>query len=187
MYYDGKIWKDFLKYNGNDYLNAPRNLCNLSREEMIDLWGLYTWFCSICQEKSVFFFKWENIIVAGIIPEMTKEPKSLNIFLEPIVDEFKAFWRGVKLTTSQSGIPLTYRGAILLASADLPAVRKLCGKVFQHIVAVPNVLDIFGVVLVKKLIILVSTESCGLHVTITVIVSMLKWCAELPPKASMMN
>ena len=24
--YDGKIWKDFLKYKGNDFLNAPRNL-----------------------------------------------------------------------------------------------------------------------------------------------------------------
>ena len=31
------------------------------------------------------------------------------------------------MTTSQSKIPLTYRGAILLASADLPAVRKLRG------------------------------------------------------------
>ena len=52
---------------------------------------------------------------------MKKEPKSLNTFLEPIVDELKALWKGVKLTTSQSGIPLTYRGALLLASADLPA------------------------------------------------------------------
>ena len=72
-------------------------------------------------------FKRDNIIVAGIIPEMTKEPKLLNTFLEPIVDEFNPFWRGVKLTTSQSGTPLIYRGAILFASADLPAVRKLYG------------------------------------------------------------
>lgn len=72
-------------------------------------------------------FKWENIIVAGIIPEMNKEPKSLNTFLAPIVDELKALWKGVKLMTSQCPRPLTYRGALLLASADLPAVRKLCG------------------------------------------------------------
>ena len=32
-----------------------------------------------------------------------------------------------KLMTSQSRIPLTYRGALLLATADLPAIRKLCG------------------------------------------------------------
>ena len=24
--YDGSIWRDFLKYKGNDFLNAPRNL-----------------------------------------------------------------------------------------------------------------------------------------------------------------
>ena len=59
--------------------------------------------------------------MAGIVPEMTKGPKSLNTFLAPIVDEHKAFWIGVKLKTSQSKIPLTY-----LASTDLPAVRKLC-------------------------------------------------------------
>ena len=66
-------------------------------------------------------FKWENIIVTGMVPEMSKEPESLNTFLAPIVDELKAFWIGVKLKTSQSKIPLTYP-----ASADLPAVRKIC-------------------------------------------------------------
>ena len=67
------------------------------------------------------------MIVAGIIPEMKKEPKSLNTFLAPIVDELKALWKGVKLSTSLSKEPQTYHGALLLASADLPAVRKLCG------------------------------------------------------------
>ena len=62
-------------------------------------------------------FKWENIIVTGMVPEMSKEPESLNTFLAPIVDELKVFWIGVKLKTSQSKIPQTY-----LASADLPAV-----------------------------------------------------------------
>ena len=60
--------------------------------------------------------------MAGIVLEMSKEPKSLNTFLAPIDDELKAFWIGVKLKTSQSKIPITYRGALLLASADLPAV-----------------------------------------------------------------
>ena len=41
-------------------------------------------------------FKGDNIIVAGIIPEMAKEPKSLNTFLEPIVDVLKALWKGCK-------------------------------------------------------------------------------------------
>jgi len=74
---------------------------------------------------------------------MSKEPKSLSTFLQPIVDELQAFWKGVKLTTSQSTIPLTYRGALILASADLPALCENCAvlKVTQHIGAVRNVLS----------------------------------------------
>ena len=131
--YDGKIWKDFLQYKGKDFLNAPRNLAfainvdwfqPFKRRNDRSVGVIYLVLLNLPREER---FKWENIIVAGIVPEMKKEPKSLNTFLEPIVDELKALWKGVKLTTSQSGIPLTYRGALLLASADLPAVRKLCG------------------------------------------------------------
>lgn len=46
--------------------------------------------------------------MAGIVPEMSKEPKSLNTFLAPIVNELQALWKGVKLSTSSSDIPLTY-------------------------------------------------------------------------------
>ena len=131
--YDGSIWRDFLKFKGNDFLNAPRNHAFTTNVD---------WFQPFKRrnDRSVVViclvllnlpreqrFKWENILVAGIVPEMSKEPKSLNTFFAPIVDELKAFWISVKLKTSQSRIPLIYRGALLLASADLPAVRKLCG------------------------------------------------------------
>ena len=131
--YEGSIWKDFLNYKGKDYLNTHRNLAfaikvdwflPFKRRNDRSAGVIYLVLLNLPREQR---FKWENIIVAGSIPEMTKEPKSLNTFLAPIVDEFKAFWTGVKLATSQSGITMTYRGAILLASADLPAVRKLCG------------------------------------------------------------
>ena len=131
--YDGTIWRDFLKYKGNDYLNAPRNLAfainvdwfqPFKRRNDRSVGVIYLVLLNLPREQR---FKWENIIVAGIIPEMNKEPKSLNTFLAPIVDEFQALWTGVKMQTSSSTKPLIYRGAILLASADLPAVRKLCG------------------------------------------------------------
>ena len=131
--YDGSIWRDFLKYKGTDFLNAPRNLAfainmdwfqPFKRRNDRSVGVIYLVLLNLPREQR---FKWENIIVAGVVPEMNKEPKSLNKFLAPIVDELKAFWKGVKLTTSQSEIPLTYRAALLLASADLPAVRKLCG------------------------------------------------------------
>lgn len=39
-------------------------------------------------------FKWENIIVVGIIPGLDKEPRSLNEFLAPLVKEIKVLWKG---------------------------------------------------------------------------------------------
>ena len=130
--YGGSIWRDFLKFKGNDFLNAPRNLAfainvdwfqPFKRRNDRSVGVIYLVFLNLPREQR---FKWENIIVAGIVLEMSKEPKSLNTFLAPIDDELKAFWIGVKLKTSQSKIPITYRGVLLLASADLPAVRKLC-------------------------------------------------------------
>ena len=84
--YDGQIWKDFLKYKGKDYLNAPRNLAfainvdwfqPFKRRSDRSVGLVYLVLLNLPREER---FKWENIIVAGIIPEMSKEPKSLNPF-----------------------------------------------------------------------------------------------------------
>lgn len=114
--------------------------------------------------------------MAGIIPEKNKEPKSLNTFLAPIVDELKALWKGVKLMTSQCPGPLTYWGALLLASADLLAVRKLCGfKGHSAHRGVPSVLRSFLGILVRKETILGLTGICCHLVTIAAIGDMQKW------------
>ena len=130
---DGGIWKDFLQYKGEDFLAVPRNLAfainvdwfqPFKRRSDRSVGVIYLVLLNLPREQR---FRWENIIVAGIIPEMSKEPKSLNTFLAPIVDELQALWKGVKLSTSSCNTCLTYRGALLLAAADLPARRKLCG------------------------------------------------------------
>ena len=72
-------------------------------------------------------FKWENVIVVGIVPSLDGEPKSLNEFLQPAVDELQALWEGARLKSSLSSIPLMFRAALLCVSADIPAARKLCG------------------------------------------------------------
>ena len=71
-------------------------------------------------------FKWENVIVIGIVPSLDGEPKSLNEFLQPAVDELQALWKGVRLKSSLSSIALKFRAALCI-SADIPAARKLCG------------------------------------------------------------
>ena len=130
--YDGSIWSDFLTYKGDDFLNAPRSLAFAINVDWFQPFKgrndrsvgvIYLALLNLASEQR---FRSEIIIAASIIPEMNKEPKSLNTFLAPIVDELKALWKGVKPRNLCPG-PLTYRGALLLASADLPAVRKCCG------------------------------------------------------------
>ena len=72
-------------------------------------------------------FKWENIIVVGVIPGLDKEPESLNEFLVPLVKEIKVLWNGVYLNSSSCCIPLRFRAAIGCICCDVPAARKICG------------------------------------------------------------
>lgn len=73
-------------------------------------------------------FKKENVILVGIIPALAHEPKSLNHFLEPAINELKALWIGVKVNTCNSpSTSVEVRAAPLCCAADIPAARKLCG------------------------------------------------------------
>ena len=72
-------------------------------------------------------FKWENIIVLGIVPPLDREPKNLNQFLEPVVDELKALWKGVRLGSCLSRFALTFRAAVISISSNVPATRRICG------------------------------------------------------------
>ena len=66
-------------------------------------------------------FKWENIIVIGIVPSLDCEPKDLNEFLEPAVDELKALWKGIRLKSSLGRFALVFRAAVMCVSSDVPA------------------------------------------------------------------
>lgn len=131
--YSGKLWKDFIKYDGKDFLNLPRNyglMLNfdffqpMKHRKDYSVGVLYLVILNLPRSER---FKWENVIVVGIIPAMGHEPKDLNEFLKPAVDELRALWKGVRLQSSLSVIPLLFRVALLCTSSDIPATRKLCG------------------------------------------------------------
>ena len=69
-------------------------------------------------------FKWENIIVVGIIPGLDKEPGSLNEFLVPLGKEMKVLWKGVYLKSGLCRLPLRFRAAIACISCDVPAATN---------------------------------------------------------------
>lgn len=131
--YDGVIWKEFQVFQGKEFLKIPRNFAfgrnvdwfqPFKHRKDRSVGVIYLVLLNLPGQEC---YKWENIIVVGIIPELNKEPKSLNPFLRPVIDEMQAMWRGVRLQSSTSLIPQLYRAAILFVSADIPALRKLCG------------------------------------------------------------
>ena len=60
-------------------------------------------------------------MLAGIIPNFDKEP---NPFLETIVNELNALWKGLSLNNSITSVPLTFVAALLCVASDVPAARK---------------------------------------------------------------
>ena len=131
--YSGQIWKDFQKYKGKEFLSVARNygfLLNFDSFQPIKHrkdFSVGVLYLVILNLPRHLRFKWENVIVVGIVPSLDREPKTLNEFLHPGVDEMKALWKGVRLKTSLSSIALTFRAALLCISADIPAACKLCG------------------------------------------------------------
>ncbi|MBW0578655.1 hypothetical protein O181_118370 [Austropuccinia psidii MF-1] len=71
----------------------------------------------------------ENVYVAGIIP-VPKEPTALqlNYLLMPLIKELKELWQGYHFSPISTGPSGSFiRVAILMAIADVVAMRKLIG------------------------------------------------------------
>jgi hypothetical protein len=125
--YDGKLWKDFMEIDGKDFLNAPRNyglMLNfdffqpMKHRKDYSVGVLYLVLLNLPRSER---FKWENVIVIRIIPNMEKEPKLLNEFLKPAISEFQGLWNGLHLKNSLCTIPLKFRAALICTSSDIPA------------------------------------------------------------------
>ena len=79
-------------------------------------------------------FKRENVIVAGIIPNMDKEPPP-NTFIQPMVDELLEVWNtGFILYSKKSQKDETFKLALLCVGCDIPATRKLCGFLGKNLI-----------------------------------------------------
>ena len=79
--FDGQLWKDFQKYNGSDFLNAPRNyglMLNfdffqpMKHRKDYSVGVLYLVLLNLPRAER---FKWENVLVVGIIPAMERNQR----------------------------------------------------------------------------------------------------------------
>jgi hypothetical protein len=131
--YDGELWKQFQTVKGKDFLKVPRNYGFMLNFDFFQPmkhrkdYSVGVFYLALLNLPRAQRFKWENIIVIGIVPSLDTEPANLNEFLQPAIEELKALWKGVKLRSCLSRFPLTFRAAVMSTSSDIPATRKLCG------------------------------------------------------------
>ncbi|XP_022102683.1 uncharacterized protein LOC110985747 [Acanthaster planci] len=128
--YEGKLWKQFQAYHeqpletGKYFFGFMIN-CDWFQPYVRRNVSVGVIYLTVLNLPRVMRFKQENTIVVGVIPPLDKEPASLNSFLEPVVKELNALWKGVQISTPCE--VMTIQGALMCCSADLPANRKLCG------------------------------------------------------------
>ena len=75
--YDGKIWKTFRYHGGNLYFLEKRNYGEIGE--------IYLLLLNL--PRHLRFLR-ENVVLVGIIPDVSKEPPT-NTFLEPLVEELE--------------------------------------------------------------------------------------------------
>ena len=130
---DGNFWKDFVDENGERYFSDPRNLGGILNIDWFEPFENVQYsrgviYLALLNLPRELRFKWENIIIVGIIPG-PKEPKlNVNSYLEPLVNDLLTFWNPGELLV-ENGREVLYRFALCCISSDFPATRKCCGFV----------------------------------------------------------
>lgn len=129
--YDGKIWKSLFGDEGP--FSGPNHLAFLInvdwfqpyKRRSTSIGAIYLTLLNLPREER---YKRENIIVVGIIPSLGDggEPPSLNMLIEPLVEDLKRLFVGVEFETSQK-TNVTCYGLLIGCSSDIPANKKLCG------------------------------------------------------------
>ena len=132
--YDGQVWKEFKGADGEWFFENPLSYgCSINLDwfqpydnTQYSVGVLYMSLLNLPPEKR---YKEENIIILGIIPGPTEPKKHVNSFLAPIVEELKEFYTGCWVQAGQTHQKFYCRLALLCASCDIPASRKIAGFV----------------------------------------------------------
>ena len=88
-------------------------------------------YAVICNLPRDIRFKPENMLILGILPGPNEVSlHRINHYLSPIITELESLWNGLTLNrTNEYPNGKDIRAAIIIASCDIPAARKLCGHI----------------------------------------------------------
>ena len=129
--YDGRIWKDFLSFNGREFFSSRNSIGMMLNIDWFQpykhrIYSIGVIYLAIMNLPRAIRFKRDNIIIVGLLPGPKEPSKSINTYLTPLVSELLSLWEGVSLRTHDAGTQL-FRCALLCIGCDLPAGRKTCG------------------------------------------------------------
>lgn len=129
--YDGKIWKEFQVHDGVPFLSLPHNFAFTINLDWFQPFKHSTYsigaiYLTIMNLPRTVRNKQENVLLVGLLPGPS-EPSNINGYLKPLVNELNELWQGKELKIYNAAGTRLVRCALLCASCDLPAGRKLCG------------------------------------------------------------
>ena len=130
--HDGQVWKDFKTVNGKPFLSEPFTYALLLNMDWYQPYKHLSYsvgaiYISILNLPRDLRYKVDSILLIGITPGPHEPKLNVNSYLQPLVDELRAFWDGVELCVATESVPKLVRCALVCASCDLPAARKVCG------------------------------------------------------------
>lgn len=95
--YDGRVWKSFMRYKDEPFLELPRRYGLLLNIDWFQPYahspyssgGIYLSLLNLPRNER---YRKENVISVGIIPGPHEPSKSVNTFLKALVDELNDLW-----------------------------------------------------------------------------------------------
>lgn len=131
--YDGKVWRDFLDYEGKPFLSLPFNFAlhlNVDWYQPFEHTqhsegAIYLTVLNLPREER---YHQHNVMLIGVIPGPREPKQNINSFLKPFVEDMLSLWKGVVMKTEKN-VEVLVRAALLCAGCDIPAARKVCGFV----------------------------------------------------------
>ena len=106
--YDGKIWQDFQIFNGKDLLADPHTLGLMLNIDWLKpykhvQYSVGAIYLSIMNLPRQLRFKYENILIIGLIPGPNEPQHDINPFLRPLVSELLRFFDGIEMNVTDEG------------------------------------------------------------------------------------
>ena len=117
------MWKEFQVISGQPFLAIPLNVDWFQpfKKTTYSLGAMYIAIQNLPREE-----RYLNVV--GIIPGPKEPERTMNSFLQPLVQELLDLWNGVLMKTA-NGSSVLVRAALTCVACDIPAARKVCGFV----------------------------------------------------------